>query len=764
MRYVLLIGLMALGVMSVGCEEEEDPNGTDPNGCTPATCQSLGVACGQHSDGCGEFIECGECGEELSCVAGQCIDDTPVEGPETVLEAMPEALTNQTDATFEFSCEPEPCTFECSLDDEVEQCSSPHIYTDLPDGEHHFQVRAIDDEDVEGEWVEYFWTIDTAAPQVVGLSGPPNPSGLTTATFEFDCSKEGCSFECALDEEALEPCESGVSIGGITEGLRTFEVVATDAVGNESAPSQWIWTMDPAVPDVIDLQGPADPTNETVATFEFDCSREACNFDCRLDDGDLEACVSGVTYDDMEDGTHVFQVRPTDAEANVGGFVEWVWTVATEPPIVEFVEAPPAETEETEATFDFDCIGIECVEFECALNQGAPEPCIPPHTVSGLAGGEHQFFVYATDAAGNIGEASHSWTVTGGEPGPVPAQGWAAVAPGTRHVCGIIADGELYCWGENDAGQLGLGSLLEDRLEPTRVGDEDDWTEISAGHRHSCGIRADGTLWCWGSRDNGRLGDGAITGIRPEPELIAPQFQWSYVTAGSAHSCAIRSDGTLWCWGSNGDGQVAQGAPTVVTTPRQVGANVDWTHVSADGEARSCGRRANGTLWCWGDGVEESGPVQVGDDDDWAQIDMGLFHECGRKENGEIWCWGDNTFGQIGEYGGDESEQPVPVADDLQWTSVTAGGDHSCAVQSSGAAYCWGDNHFGALGDGTGDDSDEPVPVAGGVSWQIVHAGDDTTCGIRHDGSLWCWGWIGGPPDGQVGDPWSRVPVEVDIP
>ena len=768
----LIVGAAAL-LMLTGCgsDEGQTPNGNGNNGapCEPATCESLGMECGDHSDGCDGSVSCGQCAGDLSCSIGQCVDDSPVVTPEVTIDEGPSGRTNETSASLEFSCDVQGCTTECSLDGEAEACSSPHTYDDLPDGERLFRVRGSDGSGNTGEWAERSWTVDTEPPVVTNLFGPADPSGLSTVSFDFDCSKEDCQFECSLDGGDPESCEPGVSYGDIEEGAHTFEVSATDDVGNEGGAATWQWTMDPEVPDVIDLEGPADPTSESSATFTFDCSRSGCDFECSLDNEDFESCDSGITYEDLDDGLRTFEVRATDAEGNQSGVVEWSWTIDTSTPEIIFSQAPDSETGASEATFEFDCSAGECVSFECALDSddgaGSFESCTSPQTFSDLSGGSYTFRVRATNATGSVGEASYSWVIG--------TSGWAMVSPGGRHSCGLTNDGALYCWGDNSRGQLGDTTEI-DRWTPTQVGSSQDWTHVSAGGWHTCGIRDDQSLWCWGDNGDGRLGTGSAINNSSTPMAVANQYSWDAISAGSAHNCAIRTNGSLHCWGDGSAGQIGDGAGGTSGTPSQVGSQFDWTDVTAGEGEHSCGRRANGSLWCWGSNAQgqlgddsdedRDIPVQVGDEFDWSAFDPGARHSCGLRGLGELWCWGDNERHQIGEDADEETNHsPLRVGLDNGWGHVAAGGNHTCALRSN-SLYCWGSNDAGQLGDGSEEDSDIPVTVMGFGQWSDVAAAADTTCAIRDDQTLWCWG---DNEDGQLGDGSDEdrlVPVEIAQP
>jgi alpha-tubulin suppressor-like RCC1 family protein len=188
------------------------------------------------------------------------------------------------------------------------------------------------------------------------------------------------------------------------------------------------------------------------------------------------------------------------------------------------------------------------------------------------------------------------------------------LAVGGFHSCGVADDGALWCWGLNGSGELGLGDT-EDRFEPTRSGctDEEcfsDWTAVAAGSFHTCAIREGGRLYCWGGGLNGQLGIGVL----PETDLskaVEVEGSWRAVAAGESHTCGIADDETLWCWGKNENGQLGLGdasrreAPERVTVP-----GGDGFLRFGVGREHTCVIRRDETLWCWG--WNEDGQLGLG--------------------------------------------------------------------------------------------------------------------------------------------------------
>ncbi|MDW8364008.1 MAG: hypothetical protein RMK74_16575 [Myxococcales bacterium] len=191
-----------------------------------------------------------------------------------------------------------------------------------------------------------------------------------------------------------------------------------------------------------------------------------------------------------------------------------------------------------------------------------------------------------------------------------PTVGIASLDMGLYHTCVVRTDGSLWCWGDHRMGQLGLGDeVVSPVVRPTRVGMESDWRQVAAGERHTCGIRVDGSLWCWGMNDSRQLG---VMGIfrSTRPIRVGRASDWLQVAAGGRHGCGVRTDRSLWCWGRNDHAQLGLGLVGSSMEPQQVGWDYDWTQVIA-GDFHSCAVRGDGSLWCWG--RNDDGQLGVGD-------------------------------------------------------------------------------------------------------------------------------------------------------
>lgn len=367
--------------------------------------------------------------------------------------------------------------------------------------------------------------------------------------------------------------------------------------------------------------------------------------------------------------------------------------------------------------------------------------------------------------------AARAPTRRGSAPATTAQEGttdWAKVSAGGFHTCGIRVSGRLYCWGRDDNGQLGDGGTNTDQPTPVEVaGGVTDWVAVSSGYAHTCARTGTGRLYCWGSDENGQLGDDEALADQGGPvEVIGGATDWRGLSAGYGHTCARKSTGRLYCWGDDLTGQVGDDATLADRhTPAEVaGGATDWAAVDGGG-FHTCARKTTGQLFCWGadssgglgDGganTDQPTPVGVaGGGTQWKVVTAGRLHTCARKANGRLFCWGQNVYGQLGDNGVPTAQStPTQVAGgSTGWTTTAAGDRHSCARKATGRLFCWGGDVYGQVGDG-GADTDRPTPVriaSNSTTWTTVSSSGYHTCARKSNGRLFCWGL---DSDGQLGD------------
>jgi alpha-tubulin suppressor-like RCC1 family protein len=359
---------------------------------------------------------------------------------------------------------------------------------------------------------------------------------------------------------------------------------------------------------------------------------------------------------------------------------------------------------------------------------------------------------------GQLGQGFNQTTIAGNVPVQVGAMGeWQIIAPGQAANVAMKADGTLWSWGDNSSGQLGYRGHL---LKPVAA-QFGPVADAAAGDGHAMILRPDGTLWSFGYNADGQVGQGVTDSAqRPVPRQPLPGTQWLSIAAGGYHQAAVRTDGTLWIWGWNADGQLGDGTTITRSVPVQVGTGSNWLKVTA-GRYHTIALRGDGTLWAWGynsDGQMGNGvasstdqllPAQIGTAADWADVVSGGYHILARKQNGTLWAWGYNFSGQLGDGSTTTRTTPVQIGTNTTWAKISAGGYHTVATRADGTLWAWGYNGLGQLGDGSFTSRTAPVQIAPASSWQDVNAGFYHTIAIRADRTLWSWGYNF---NGQLGD------------
>ena len=612
----------------------------------------------------------------------------------------PEELTNQTTASFTFGCSKTDCSFECTLAGPSQAgtiaCNAQGAsITALQDGDYEFTVLVTDSVGNQSS-SSHTWEIDTVVPEVSITNGPDLFSNQDSPSFTFQCSKSPCQFQCTLSGQSgsliSRACDSNDSFPGLADDTYTLTVIGQDAAGNQGSD-----------------------------TFE--------------------------------------------------------WTVKTTPPVIEFTTLPSATSDRILSTIEFECLGEPCsfdcalnyLDLDGNLVEGDFESCPSLIEIFTKTEGDYTLIVQATDLAGNLNQSSHTWSVQ--------LTGFIDISIGREHHCGISVDSTLWCWGFNDYGQLGLGDTTSRTEPTQVLANDPElatgWTQVSVGNQRSCALREDTTTWCWGrnsssSSDNGILGTGATGFDVRTPQQVARdtalETGWAFISSSNESTCGIRENGTLWCWGSNSQGQLGiGGSPAFTTAPQRVGSASDWTHLSRRTQS-SCGIREGGSLWCWGSnfagqlGVEDTSvkevPTRVGTSQGlltgWRDVTVGIGITCGIREDSTLWCWGFNAGGALGDGTTVNRSIPTLVGEDTNnsdgWKSVAPGMDHTCAIKEDHTAWCWGATGY-LLAQGIDDINlreTNPVPITPGGAlpndWYSIQSADANSCARQHDLSYFCWG------------------------
>jgi alpha-tubulin suppressor-like RCC1 family protein len=350
----------------------------------------------------------------------------------------------------------------------------------------------------------------------------------------------------------------------------------------------------------------------------------------------------------------------------------------------------------------------------------------------------------------SIGTVSGPFQVTAAPiPAANPTAPTAKLAAGASHSAGIKSDGSLLVWGDNDSGQLGLGSTGGARTAPQAAPHGSSYQSLALGASHSVALRIDGSLWAWGGNASGQLGDGSAT-TRSSPVQIGSD----YITAaaGNAHTLGVKSDKSLWAWGNNRGGQLGNGADNSAASPVQIG---NGFFAIAAGTSHSAGIKSDGGLWAWGSntfgqigdgtGYDRYAPTLVGKG--YAAVAAGAFHTIALSTDGGLWSWGQNDVGQLGD--GTATMRATPRQIGTGFGAVAAGTSHSIALRQDGTVWAWGSNSSGQLGLGTSTQSRIPQQLPGVAGVTAIAAGGNMSLALKGDGTVLAWG---SNHAGQLGD------------
>ncbi|MBF0412283.1 MAG: hypothetical protein HQK70_06190 [Desulfamplus sp.] len=362
------------------------------------------------------------------------------------------------------------------------------------------------------------------------------------------------------------------------------------------------------------------------------------------------------------------------------------------------------------------------------------------------------------------------------------------IAAGGSHTVGLQTDGTVWSWGCNGLGQLGDGTTINSSLQVQVVSFLSPFilqniSAIAAGFSHTVALKTtDRTVWAWGYNSSGQLGDTTIVNktipIQVHQGTVVPPTgvpvlygglltNVSAIAAGYAHTVALKTDGTVWCTGSNSDGQLGNGW----MPDRQImiqAKNITGVIAIAAGDYHTVALKSDGTVWTWGQNtsgqlgngttINSRIPVQVKDTSSPSGLLTNITaitagggsttpllgtggHTVALKDDGTVWAWGYNGSGQLGDGTNTDRLEPVQIAAiPFGFKAIAAGNAHTVALDNNGNVRAWGYNGSGQLGDGTNTDSNTPVLLTGISDVSDISAGYDHTVAMQSDGTVWAWG------------------------
>ena len=332
---------------------------------------------------------------------------------------------------------------------------------------------------------------------------------------------------------------------------------------------------------------------------------------------------------------------------------------------------------------------------------------------------------------------------------------WLQVATNTIYAVAIKTDGTLWAWGQGPLEQ----KLNRDSPNsyppksipfPTQIGIDADWKQVACGSSHNVAIKTDGTLWAWGWNRNGELG------LKDRDEHLSPvqvgtNTNWGQVACGASHNAAIKTDGTLWAWGVNSAGVLGLEDKITCTLPTQIGRDTNWQKVAC-GFIHTLAIKTDGTLWSWGgngygqlglgasDNSPHPAPIQIGTETNWQQVAGGQWYTLAVKTNGTLWAWGDNKCGQLGIGNTLACNLPTRVGIYTNWLEVACSREHTLAIKTDGTLWGWGNDENYQLGVEYKKYHLTPAQVGKDINWKQVAAGASYTLVIKTDNTMWGWG------------------------
>lgn len=323
---------------------------------------------------------------------------------------------------------------------------------------------------------------------------------------------------------------------------------------------------------------------------------------------------------------------------------------------------------------------------------------------------------------------------------------WKSIHESPYRVTGIKDDNTIWTWGLLD------GGYINGVVEPVQIGNDSNWLKLSVGDSHYLAIKSDGTLWAWGNNYFGQLG----IPYNPNDNLSLPiqvgtDNDWIDISAASTHSCAIKSNGTLWTWGYNDYGQLGNGTWSENHLPTQVGVDTDWRDVESKYRT-TIAIKTNNTIWGWGknnlsqlgngNNVTVNSPIQIGNNSsDWKIVRTSNNHCIALKNDNTLWAWGNNSYGELGNGTNINLNFPTQIGNGDDWRDLSVGASFSLALKADHTLWSWGDNSRGQLGDGTQINKNIPTQITSlNDCDKIVNYPYYTSFVIKQDKTLWGWG------------------------
>ena len=315
----------------------------------------------------------------------------------------------------------------------------------------------------------------------------------------------------------------------------------------------------------------------------------------------------------------------------------------------------------------------------------------------------------------------------------------------------LAPDGSLWAWGGARFNLMSVFPQPEILPFPHRVGSDSDWSQVAAGGiMHTVGLKTDGSLWAWGWNRQGEVGQGNMTTRHyGMPTRIGTETNWTSICAGLNHSLALKNDGSLWAWGANTDGVLGTGVTNDAAVPTMIGLDREWRTIAA-GRFASFAIKSNGTIWGWGNctsgGSNDLAPKQIGFDTNWISISAGSYAILALKADGTIWGGGKNAS-SASAFHSCPTTNFTQIGRDGDWTEIHTASSSFFARKKNGGWWGWGLNDFRQLGLGINvAEVISPQRLPFDCEARAFAPGVGNTLVLGTDGKLWTWGYPQGVP------------------
>lgn len=313
---------------------------------------------------------------------------------------------------------------------------------------------------------------------------------------------------------------------------------------------------------------------------------------------------------------------------------------------------------------------------------------------------------------------------------------------------------ELYAWGDNLVGQLGVNDITRKSSPVQEITTGNNWCSVDLGLCHTLGLKTNNTLWTWGRNFHGQLGHSAIQNRSSPIQECSLSTNWCMVKGGGSGSAALKSGGTAWLWGRNTYGHIGDNSVVCASSPvQEITSSTNWCMITL-GNYHAAALKTTGQLWAWGyNGLGQLGYNSIADTSSPVQEMTSSTNWClvmsnggnsviALKTTGQFWAWGDNGCGQLGHNLIACTSSPVQeITSSTDWCTAAGGNPHTIAIKTNGTVWAWGSNCCGQLGHNSIACTSSPVQeITSSTNWCNVSTGNRLTAAINTTGQLWLWG------------------------